>query len=181
MIDVGNIVGIVLENAAKVIPGRMIEESHRGVRLTNGVARRAQLEPGWYWFIPLYQSIKIVSVKDQVKDIPIQSMTTKDDRTVSASLCVEYEVFDAVRWQIDVHNFDDSLNALAKIYVARGIRAREYHDVRRRQRRIERSIQRALSKHTEAWGVRIKTVGLETFVEAWQGRLMGEAPRAIGP
>lgn len=176
MIDVGSILPAILENFAKLIPGRMVGESKRGIRFTKGVARREQLAPGWWWFIPLYQSIELCSVKDQVKDIATQSLTTKDNVKVSASLCIEYEIVDAVLWYNEVHDFDDSLHGLAKIYLARGIRSREYDYLRRRQRRVERAIQRALSRHTEKWGVRIMTVGIETFVEAWQGRLMGDPP-----
>lgn len=178
MLDLGNIVGIVFENAAKLIPGRMINEAQRGVRFTKGLACREQLEPGWWWFVPLYQSIEVASVKDQVKDIDTQSLTTKDDTAVSVSMCIEYEVFDAVLWYTEVHEFDESLHGLAKIYLARGIRSRDYDYLRRHQRRVERAIKRALSRHAEKWGVRILTVGLETYVKAWQGRLMGDTPKA---
>ena len=108
MIDFGNVIGLVFENAAKLLPGRMINEAQRGVRFTKGVARRTQLGPGWWWFVPLYQSIEVASVKDQVKDINNQSLTTKDDVAVSVSMCIEYEITDAVLWYTEVHEFDES-------------------------------------------------------------------------
>lgn len=173
MLDFGNLIGLIFENAAKLIPGRMIDEPERGVRFTKGQPRREQLEPGWWWFVPLVQSIAVVPVKDQIKDINNQSLTTKDDIAVSVSMCIEYEIFDAVLWYNEVHDFDESLHGLAKIYLARGIRSREYDYLRRHQRRVERAIQVALSKHAERWGVRILTVGLETYVKARQFRLIG--------
>lgn len=172
MIDLANIAPTILENFAKLIPGRMVHDYERGVRFTKGRARRAQLEQGWWWFLPLYQSIAIVSVKDQVKDIATQSLTTRDDIPVSASLCVEYEIFDAVLWQTEVHDFDESLHANAKIYLGRAIPLREYDYLRKHKRRVERSIAAALSSDVERWGVRITKVGLETFVRARQYRLM---------
>lgn len=172
MIELGNVVGLLFENAAKVIPGRMVRDYERGVRFTFGKARRNQLDQGWWWFCPLVQSIDLVPIKDQVYDIATQSLTTKDDVAVSASMCIEYEVVNAVLWATEVHDFDASLHALAKIYLARGIRRRTYEYLRTKQRRVERSIAYSLSVHTAIWGVRIKTVGIETFVKARQYRVM---------
>lgn len=179
MFDLGNIVGLIFQNAAKLIPGRMIFDPQRGIRFTRGHARREQLGPGWWWFLPLYQTIDAVSVKDQVKDIDTQSLTTKDDVAVSVSMCIEYEIFDAVLWYTEVHDFDESLHGLAKIYLARGIRSRDYAYLRRHQSRVERAIQKALSRHAEKWGVRILTVGLETYVRARQHRVMGDTPKHL--
>lgn len=174
----GNLLTTILENLAKLIPGRMINDYERGVRYTRGRPRHTQLGAGWWWFVPLYQSIKIVSVKDQVKDIATQSVTTRDDVSVSASLCIEYEIFDAVLWQNEVHEFDESLHGLSKIYLSRAFRVRDYAYLRTHQRRVEHAMERALGKHAREWGVLIRTVGLETFVKARQFRIMGDPPSA---
>lgn len=181
MIELGNLVGYVFENLAKLIPGRTVHDQERGVRFTWGHARREQLEPGWWWFLPLRQSIEIYPVKDQVRDVAVQSLTTKDDVAVSASMCIEYEVFDAVLVYTEVHEFDESLTALAKIYLARAVRTRTYESVRQHQRRTELAIKTALSRDVERWGARIIKVGLESFVRARQVRLMGDAIKVSSP
>ena len=73
-----------------------VEPSEMGLRLTLGKYVTV-LEPGYYFWWPIIQNFKNVTVVRQTVNLPSQFCQTKDGTTISVSGVVVYRIKDAYK------------------------------------------------------------------------------------
>jgi regulator of protease activity HflC (stomatin/prohibitin superfamily) len=156
-------------------PLRIVTSYEKGVRFWLG-RDTAELSTGIYAFLPWFGDIKIVTVVPDVMDLGVHSITTKDDRTITFSANVAYEITDARAMYTKVQDFATSLSRLAEGHMAAKIREWSYEEMVANQRELERSLERTLNTRAKVWGVSVLDCWLTDLVEARQYRLFGTSP-----
>ena len=102
-----------LEKAVRILPRFMaVFPYERGVFLRMGKCKRT-LEPGLYFCMPIIDEIQKLDVTPQVINLPNQSITTKEGKTLAVSGAVEYSICDPQKALLEVQNFDASLQNLS--------------------------------------------------------------------
>lgn len=161
------------QNLRELAPWRIVRTYQRGVRFRAGIDVE-ELSPGWHWFVPVWESIEVVDVVSDVLNLPTQSITTKDKRTVSFSANVEFETVDARLRYTKVLDFEMSLARIAMGHIAMKAREWTWEELFTGQRDLENSLKRTLTTRAAAWGIQINEVRLTDCVVSRAYRLLGD-------
>ena len=98
-------------------PFGIVYPDEGGIFLRGGKYKRT-LSAGFYWKWPFYDRIRKTNIKDQVINLPNQSITTIDRKILALSGTVRYEIEDAKKAILDVLDYDSSLQNLAMSLIA---------------------------------------------------------------
>lgn len=132
------------------------------------------LGPGVHFAFWWFEEILTESVVQQVRNLPTQSVTTKDDIAVSFSTNVSYEVVDVEANLTQVHDFETSMVNLAMMHLSERVRDKTWEDLLHNMDDLERSLKGTLTTRVKPWGVRIVDVTLTDLVRARAYRLLGD-------
>lgn len=153
-------------------PVRVIYSYQRGVRFWKGRVNEAQLEPGLHLVCPYFGEIQIVNVAEDYLDLAVQSITTKDGKSVSFSANVGFTITDAVQNFCNIQDFESNMGRAATNHLARKVRGWTWDELCEYQTELERSLRETLTTKARKWGVTILEVGLTDLVQARQYRML---------
>lgn len=171
----GNVLSVLVEYIHYLWPLRIIQMYEQGVRISFGT-KVELLHPGWYLHFPFFQVIEGRASNYQMIDCPLQRIETLDGQTVSLSINVGYDVFDASLMAKLVHDFDHTLERLARVHLFHVITKSQYADLLGGTKELEREARKTLNQQTKEWGVRIVRVGFTDLARAKALSIMGEVP-----
>lgn len=121
----------------------------RGVRI-------ASLNPGWWAYWPVIQSIEIIKIKTQVKDLRPQSVWTADRVEMTVSGAIRYRVRSAQKALLEVYDYDQNIQAVALGIIQQYIREHALECLNTRQ--IEEKVLKGVREASEGWGLRVERV-----------------------
>jgi regulator of protease activity HflC (stomatin/prohibitin superfamily) len=153
-------------------PLRIVRVYQRGVRFKFGIVTEPQLPPGWYAFWPFFWAIEVVDVVEDVLDLPTQSVTTADGKTVTFSANVSYEVLDASLLYTSVQDFENNFSRVASGHLAMRVREWKWDELMENRRKLELSLRDTLTTRVKGWGCQIIECRLTDCVQAKQFRLI---------
>jgi regulator of protease activity HflC (stomatin/prohibitin superfamily) len=78
----------------------------------------AVLEAGFHLRLPIIDAIYVQSIRRRVSSIGKQTITTKDDRTVTLGASLGYEITDVEQLYRGLHHAEDTLQQLARQHIA---------------------------------------------------------------
>jgi regulator of protease activity HflC (stomatin/prohibitin superfamily) len=174
MIGSGTLVDAIMENLSTLAPWRVVRSYERGVKFRAGLPI-ADLEPGWHWFVPIYETIEVVPVIQETRNVASQSSWTADGSTVVFSCAYCYEIVDARKAFTAVQDLDNSMDNFVMVWLARAVRRRTRDQLRGDARTLERRLASSLSDRAGQWGVRITWLGLTDLSDTRVIRLMGDS------
>lgn len=154
----------LLANLMELMPFRIIYFYQHGVRTTLG-KRPKKLSPGFKLCLWLVHDILTVPNCEEVIDLPTQSITTKDKRTICFSFNVGRVVTDPVLYHSGVHDFDNSSRALIQMTLAKKLRKMTFDQAQDDMDEIEKQLKTALETLWKPWGAECTHVGMTNFVE----------------
>lgn len=101
-----------------------------GVQLRRGVLHRV-LQPGIRFLIPCYIDHTIIDLSvPQPRELCAQSLVTKDDRPVSVSIAIMYQIVDPVKALLEVATVASAVDDACQATLAEHVLAEEYADIR---------------------------------------------------
>ena len=157
----------------QVWPLWIVKSFQQGIRFRNG-RDVALLRPGvyfaWWWF----EEIEAVNVVPRVINLPSQTITTKDGKTVTFSANVEFHIENARAYYCAVYDADHSLRNAAMGHLARKIREWTLDELQTHQSDLERSLERTLTTYVKDWGVVIRDVRLTDLTASRGYRLFAD-------
>ena len=147
-----------------------------GVRVTarwpwNGVWIR-DLEPGLYWYVPLFQQCENIKVKVQVQDLRCQSVWTKDGHELAISGTVRYRVDNPRKAILEVFDPDQNVQNTGLRVIFRFVTQQELAGLRDNLANLEREILAGLREASRGWGLKIEDVGLTDIGRTRNFRLL---------
>jgi len=160
-----NIIQILFDNLAQLLPWQIIMSYHHGVRWTFGCRPKA-LKPGIHWRVPGIHTISTVGNVPEVIDLPTQSVTTPSGKNLTFSANIGFKVTDPVAHFCSIYNFEQSLRGAAAIHLSSAVRMKNLTDVRPDAlAALELELAAMLTEKLGGWGTEITHVGFTDFVQ----------------
>ena len=118
-----------------------------------------KMEPGeWYWIIPWIMEYETCKTKTQIKDIRAQSVWTKDGHEVIVGTSVRYYVKDSMKAQLDVLDYDQSLqNAILGI-VDDYSRKHTLEELKSNIDELREKLLKSVRDVSDGWGLKIQDI-----------------------
>ncbi len=168
----GDFLRVLIEIIRYIWPVRIVKSYQRGVRFALG-HEPEELAPGWWLHVPFFMSIDAVDVVQDVVDLDIQAITTKDGKSVVISANVTFRITDAVAHWTSVQDFEENLPRMASRHVMAKAREWTWEELLAHQKDLERSLKETLNTRIArlGWGAEVDDVGLTDLVLARQWRM----------
>ena len=149
----------------------IIYEDEGGVFLRGGRFRK-KLSPGFYWKLPLYDSVKKVTVTEQTIDLPNQSIETNDGVAMAVSGTLRYTVYNVEKAILKVRDYDESLQNIGMKTIARFIAWTNRKDLQFGI--LEKEVEEELKVDAQDWGLDIIEFNITDLAKHRIYRLMTE-------
>lgn len=177
----GTLVGWLGDNLRELAPCKTVREYQQGAKFTLGrtggwrewwahrQGREVTAKPmgtGWHWYCPILQSIEVLDVVADVVDLKVQHLTTTDGKPVALSMCVEYEIADAVQYHLGIQQLETNFEAMARTVVARRVRGWSWDELHAQQKELEVEVRDTLRRRAVRYGVKVLEVGLTDIGQA---------------
>lgn len=152
---VGAVVLIVLAMVAMAV--KIIPEYQRLVvfRLGRCVGARG---PGVVILIPFIDRGVKVDLREQVREVPLQTSITQDNASISVDFIWYYKILDASESVLNVGNFELAAEGMATTTLRAVIGGITLDDTLSERERINNLLRTRLDEVTERWGVKVTNV-----------------------
>lgn len=164
---------VLIQWIDRLWPVVFIRPYQRGVAFICGRWVR-EVKPGAMLKILGVLEIDVVDVVEQIVELPVQSVTTKDRKPLAVKSAVRYRVTDPVAYHVKVSHTDTSIVNLCLVHMHHQIRRRTLDQIMKGQGGLERAILGRLGPHAERWGVAVESFALTDLVEARHYRLYND-------
>lgn len=153
----------------QLMPFRIVYSYQYGVRWFLGKNPQL-LEPGLRWCLPGVHEMLRPTRVEHVRDLPIASVSTRDDVSVCFSVNIGQVFVDPIKMLCEVHDFKESSQALAMTYLSARVREMTWDDLRNPETvaQLEKDLTEVLKNDFSAWGTQVTRVGFTDLVRVRQ-------------
>ncbi|MFQ5527597.1 MAG: SPFH domain-containing protein, partial [Thermoanaerobaculia bacterium] len=143
-----------------MMPFRIVRPYQRGLVERLGKYKRT-CESGLNVVLPLFERLIKVDMREQVVDVPPQSVITKDNVVVEVDAVVYYEVTDPVKVTYNVANFYAAATKLAQTNLRNLVGDLALDESLTSREVINSKLREILDQATDKWGVKVARVELQ--------------------
>jgi len=149
---------VLLATAIKIVP-----EYQRLVvfRLGRCIGSRG---PGFIFLIPIIDKGTNVDLREQVREIPHQTVITADNAGISLDFLWYYKVLDPVESVLQVGNFESAAQGIATTTLRAVVGGIELDQVLTDREHINNLLRTRLDEVTERWGVKVTNVEIREII-----------------
>lgn len=140
-----------------------VEPDEQGIRVTFG-RRVKDLEPGWYWYCPLFQNIRKINVMTQVIDLPEQVLTSKDGKTIFISGGIVYSIKHPRKAILNVQDYDKAIQVMGMRYITHYVMDHTFEECKEIDS-VCRGTFEAVRRHGFKWGLEVEEAFLTDMAE----------------
>lgn len=133
-----------------------------------------ELGPGIHLKLWWFDDVHEHSIVPCNYELPIQSITTKDDKSVTIGVNITLEVDNIVLLQTAVHDFEESMYGVCRGHLAKRCRELEWPELIVGQTKLEDSLKGTLTTRLKGWGARVIDVSFTDLAHTSASRLYGE-------
>jgi regulator of protease activity HflC (stomatin/prohibitin superfamily) len=149
----------------------IVEQTQRGVLLRRGVLEK-KLEPGWHWLWPVIHNARVANVVTDIAHMREQSLITSDNKDISVSAVVTYEVTDIEAFLLKVAQTNDApVVDIATGTIGEWTLTHTLDELRDPKK--WRELARDMRENAAEYGIRIRKVKLSDVARAKTIRLLG--------
>ncbi len=159
-----------LADALLNIPPFMIVLPYEDVVHFRGGKYLRTVSNGFFWKIPIYDSIRRIETQTQPVDLPEQSVTTKTGDSYTLSGCVTYEVSNSRLAVSNVRDYDESLQTIATVMIASTVARIPTSELTYDY--LTKEVLEELKVEAQDWGIDILSFGLNQFVKCRTYRII---------
>ena len=139
---------------------RQVDEFERGLKFSRGKFQKI-LNPGWHIIIPVFQTYKKVDIRTKAFDVAEQDAITKDNVSIKINAVIYFNVFDAKKALLSVHNFNYAVSQLAQTTMRNLVGSVTLDELLTDRERLSNEICSIVDKSTDDWGIKIQNVELK--------------------
>lgn len=162
------LIDILLSYWEKMLPFVVIDYYDRGVRLRWGVPSGAVkwrifrtptlLEPGFHLKIPFVDEINTHMIKPTAINLPEQTVTTLDEKSIVVKAVIKYEVRDAEKLLLEVDGPVDALSDMIQGIIRTTLIQLEWKDCNNTE--LANVITKKSRNEARKWGIEILEITL---------------------
>ncbi len=149
---------IVLATAIKIVP-----EYQRIVVFRLGRVLDVK-GPGIVFLIPFVDRPRRVDLREQVRDIPHQTVITKDNAGISVDFIWYFKVLDPVASVVEVERFETAAQGIATTTLRAVVGGISLDDALSEREHINNMLRARLDEVTERWGVKVTNVEIREII-----------------
>lgn len=150
------VVLLALWGAARSL-GTTVQSGNTGLFFNLGRATRV-LEPGFYFKIPFFQTIKTMPSRSRTMDVPNQKVTSSDGLVWFVDVNLVYRIVDVRKAIIEVAELEPSMEHMLALSVQEIVR-RAGRQTLRHSGALDGELNAAMRQRLEPWGVSIESAG----------------------
>ena len=122
--------GRFMEAISSIIPRlQIVPTTHGGVSFKGGTDVRV-IEPGPYWYWPIWTDYIIIPTVRQTLNLPQQTLTTQDGHPITISAVIVYEVTDVKKALTVQWDLEDTLQDISQAAVREYTIPRTFEELR---------------------------------------------------
>ena len=155
--------GQIAETILKFFPRLIIVQvTQGGIKLRKG-SEITEVKPGLCWYWPLITVVNVITTVRDTMDLPGQTFTTKDNKTVLMSGMVQYEVTDPVTLLTTAPDYTNTIADLVMTAMYDTFIQYTWDELREGivDGKLRKEMKRAAQTELKGFGVRIISVGLK--------------------
>ena len=155
--------GQLMETLLKFFPRlTIIEATQGGIKMRRG-NEITELAPGLVWHWPLITVVKVVTTVRDTMDLPGQTFTTKDNRTVLCSAMVQYQINDVVKLLTTAPDYTNTIADLVMNAVHDTFIQYTWDELRAgiTDGTLRKEMKKAAQQELAGFGVKVISVGLK--------------------
>ena len=152
------IIFMVLASAIRIVP-----EYQRLIvfRLGRSIGERG---PGMVLLISVVDKSVTVDLREQVREIPVQTSITQDNAPISIDFLWFYKVLDAAKTVMEVGDFEMAAQGIATTTLRSVIGSIPLDGVLSEREQINNALRKRLDEVTERWGVKVTNVEIREII-----------------
>lgn len=167
MID--KLIDISIQFVNEIVPCTIIPHYNRGVRLRNGHFKGV-LGPGFHWKIPFFDDIPTCMVKTKTINLPEQTITTADDKSIVCKAVIKYEVEDVQQYLLEVNDAVDACGDMVQGIIRNHLVKLDWKDCNDIE--VSSKITGKAQTESKQWGLKIQKVTITDLGQMRSFRLM---------
>jgi len=142
---------------------RIVPEYQRLIvfRLGRSIGERG---PGFVMLIPVVDRAVMVDLREQVREIPVQTSITKDNAPISIDFLWFYKVIEPTKTVLQVGNFELAAQGIATTTLRSVIGSILLDGVLSEREQINNALRTRLDEVTERWGVKVTNVEIREII-----------------
>ena len=142
---------------------RVVPEYQRLIvfRLGRCIGKRG---PGFVMLIPVVDKAVKVDLREQVRELPVQTSTTKDNAPISIDFLWFYKVIEPIKTVLQVGNFELAAQGIATTTLRSVIGSIFLDSVLSEREQINNALRKRLDEVTERWGVKVTNVEIREII-----------------
>lgn len=126
----------------------------------------------WYFIVPLFMDYLVVKTTTQIKDIRIQSVSTKDGIDLAMGVSLRYYISDPVKAILNVRDFDESIQNVALGVVSDYVEVNTEEYLRLNRQNLKEKILKYVRDESSGFGLKIQAVKITDFGKTNNLRLL---------
>lgn len=154
-------VGIVL--VVLFVRIKQVNQYERGVLFTMGKFSGVK-DPGWKFYIAIFQKINKVDIRTRAVDVPYQEAITRDNIPIRVNAVVYFNVQDVTKAVLEVMDFAEAMSQLAQTTMRNSLGDRSLDELLQNRAQIADAIKEELDTKTDAWGINVSALELKDIV-----------------
>jgi regulator of protease activity HflC (stomatin/prohibitin superfamily) len=154
--NVGIFVGLVALYFLSCI--RILLEYERGVVFRLGRALSHPKGPGIILVFWPIDSLRRVSLRTHVNDVPSQDVITRDNVSVQVNAVVYFRVVDPMKAILQVDNYMYATSQLSQTTLRSILGQAELDELLAQRERINHQLQEVIDQQTDPWGIKVSMV-----------------------
>lgn len=151
---------------------KIINQGYEGIVERLGRHQRT-LKPGLNFVIPLLDTVLVENTRQQILDVPPQSVITKDNVTIEIDAVLFWQILDVEKAYYAIDNLEEGLKNLLSTTLRSQVGSMELKQMFSSREEIKRSLLKELDQATADWGVKVLQVGVQEI------KLSDELRRAL--
>lgn len=139
---------------------KIVPQNNVGLRETLG-KYTSTVKSGLQLYVPLFQSIKNVSLAMEPLRLPDYSVITKDNADVSASVTLNYHVTDAVKYSYENTDSVESMAQLVRGHLRDIIGRMDLNEALGATAKINQELAKAIGDLTNTYGINVDRINID--------------------
>ena len=170
----------LLKNLRDWLPRKyFINPDEGGVRITLG-SHVKTMTPGYYYYWPVIQECKGISVTPQVIDLRPQSALTSDLNDLAISGGIKYRISNQHKALLSVQDYDKSIQTVALGIICEFISCHTFEDIVYDLPKLKEIIKSGIREEATGMGLKIMKVYITDIGRTKNIRVMGGEHPVIG-
>lgn len=154
--------GKLMETVGSLFPRLVVvKATHGGVAFVRGKLAK-EIRPGLMLYWPIWTDFILYPAVRQSLNLPSQTLTTKDGRSITTSAVLVYEVNDMLKALTVQHDLDDTLRDISLAAVREHDQARTFDELRCED---GAELRDTIRRRVQKYGVRVCDAWVTDFAE----------------